>query len=190
MKPLHIVTPLLESVPTTQRDPSIGTVYMKMDSVQPAGSFKIRGIGNRCQLEAQRGKKLFITSSGGNAGYAVAYAGRKLGIPTTVVVPTSTSEVMKKRIESEGAKVIAAGKVWDEANAYALQLLKDQPQVTYIPPFDHPEVWAGNSSLIDEIRDQLEGAKPDVVICSVGGGGLLNGIVHGLRRGEGNHWSD
>lgn len=183
-KPLHVVSPLLESTPLRQRDPSIGTVYLKMDSVQPVGSFKIRGIGYKCQLDAERGKRLFISSSGGNAGSAVAYAGRKLGIPTTVVVPSSTSEVMVKKIEAEGAKVIVAGKFWDEANAYALKLLQDEPQASYIPPFDHPEIWVGNSSLVDEIQAQLDGARPDVIVCSVGGGGMLNGLVHGLRKGK------
>jgi L-serine/L-threonine ammonia-lyase len=139
-------------------------------------------IGHKCQLEAKRGKKMLISSSGGNAGYAVAYAGRKLGLPVIVFVPSSTIEVMIRKIESEGARVIVSGRYWDEANEAALKLLAQHPEASYIPPFDHPEIWQGNSTLVDEIKDQIEG-KPDAVICSVGGGGMMNGIVLGLQRG-------
>lgn len=134
------------------------------------------------QLEVQRGKKMLISSSGGNAGYAVAYSGRRLKVPVIVVVPSSTSELMIKKIESEGAKVIVAGRVWDEAHAHALTLLRDYPDASYIPPFDHQEIWEGNSTVVEEVREQLYGEKPDAIICAVGGGGLYNGVVLALQR--------
>src|SRR5690348_7859379 len=91
--PLHIETPLLESRPLSAL--SGATVWLKMEALQPTGSFKIRGIGLACEEHAGRGVRRFISSSGGNAGIAVAYAGRHLHIPVTVVVPRSTSERAK-----------------------------------------------------------------------------------------------
>ena len=85
MKPLHIETPLFESRPLSIL--AGRSVWLKMEALQPPGSFKIRGIGFACQEYARRGAKRFISSSGGNAGITVAYAGRYLSIPVIVVVP-------------------------------------------------------------------------------------------------------
>jgi len=157
-----------------------------MDSFQPAASFKLRGIGNMCQKEAKKGKEIFITSSGGNAGYAVAYSGLKLGVKVIVFVPETTPIFMRERIQSLGAKVIVAGKVWDEANQHALKFLEKEKTAVYIPPFDHPEIWEGNATLISEIYQDFnqmkKDSKPAAIICSVGGGGLFNGIVMGLQK--------
>lgn len=83
MKSLHIETPFFESRPLT-----IGagrSIWLKLESLQPPGSFKIRGIGLACQEYVRRGAKRLISSSGGNAGIAVAYAGRHLSVPVVVV---------------------------------------------------------------------------------------------------------
>ena len=90
MQNLHIETPLLESVPLSQSVK--GKVWLKMEALQPTGSFKLRGIGNVCQKYLSNGAERFISSLGGNAGIAVAYSGRKLRIPVTVVVPESTTK--------------------------------------------------------------------------------------------------
>ena len=81
---LHIETPLIESIPLSRK--VRGRVWLKMEALQPTGSFKIRGIGQATQHYLSKGVKRFISSSGGNAGIAVAYSGRKLGAPVTVVV--------------------------------------------------------------------------------------------------------
>ena len=86
---LSINSPLLESLALGQLNHT--RIWMKMESMQPSGSFKIRGIGHACEYHVARGAKRFVSSSGGNAGLAVAYAGRQLGVPVTVVVPESTS---------------------------------------------------------------------------------------------------
>ncbi len=83
--PGHVTTPLLESAPIL--GPSKTRVLIKLESVQPSGSFKIRGLGLACEEFAKAGATRLISSSGGYAGIAAAYAGRKLGIPTTVIVP-------------------------------------------------------------------------------------------------------
>ncbi|HSX60173.1 MAG TPA: pyridoxal-phosphate dependent enzyme [Tahibacter sp.] len=172
--PLHIVTPLL----TTR----IGEldVGLKLDNLQPARSFKLRGIGLLCQHHAARGVHRFVCSSAGNAGYAVAWAGRALGIPVTVVIPETTPAFMRARIRTLGAELRCEGAVWDEANAVALKLAQ-APGVAFIPPFDDPLLWQGHASLVEELAQQCEEA-PDAILVAVGGGGLLLGVLEGLRR--------
>lgn len=181
MKPLHIETPLFES-----RALTIGTgraVWLKLEAMQPPGSFKIRGIGLACQEYARRGVERFISSSGGNAGIAVAYAGRHLSVPVAVVVPETTTERAKELIRQEDAEVIVHGASWHEANARALSMVEESD--AFLHPFDDPLVWQGHASLVDEVA--RSGMKPDVVVLSVGGGGLLSGVMEGLHR---NGWTD
>ncbi|MGM0704091.1 MAG: pyridoxal-phosphate dependent enzyme [Pseudomonadota bacterium] len=173
---LNIRTPLLESLPLSQLN---GTkVYMKMEAMQPSGSFKIRGIGHACEHYHARGADRFISSSGGNAGLAVAYAGRRLGVPAVVVVPETTSERARYLLELEGAHIIVHGKSWFEANEFARSL--QTPQDAFLHPFDDSLLWDGHASMIDEVI--AEGVRPDGVILSVGGGGLLVGVVEGMQR--------
>ena len=94
-------------------------ILLKMECRQPVGSFKIRGIGLLCSEFAAAGVSHFISSSGGNAGYAAAYAGRKLGVNVTVVVPDTTPEDMRRIIREQGAVVEVHGSVWDESDVYA-----------------------------------------------------------------------
>lgn len=173
---LSIKTPLIESLPLGRLN---GTrIWMKMEAAQPSGSFKIRGIGYACEYHYAQGARRFISSSGGNAGLAVAYAGRKLNIPVIVVVPETTSERARNLLQLEGAQVIVHGEMWSEANERALSLLTEQD--AFLHPFDDPLLWQGHASMIDEVV--AEGVNPDAVILSVGGGGLLAGVDEGLRR--------
>ncbi|XP_037097830.1 serine dehydratase-like isoform X2 [Syngnathus acus] len=174
----HINTPLLESAAMSKH---VGTtVYLKMENCQPSGSFKIRGIGYLCQqLKSQ--SKGFVCSSGGNAGMAAAYATRKMGVPATVLIPSSTPRFVVRRLEDQGALVKIVGKVWDDANAEALRLVETEG-FSYVPPFDHPLIWKGHSSLMVEAAATLgPNVKPGAVLLSVGGGGLLCGVVQGLK---------
>ena len=91
---LQIQTPLIESRPLSLA--AGRTVWLKLDALQPCGSFKLRGVGHACEVHHARGARHFVSSSGGNAGLAVAYAGRKLGVPVTVVVPETTTERAKE----------------------------------------------------------------------------------------------
>ena len=178
---LHIHTPLIES-----RSISLAAgrnIWLKLDALQPCGSFKLRGVGHACEVHQARGAQQFISSSGGNAGLAVAYAGRKLGVPVTVVVPETTTERAKELLRLEDANVVVHGSSWQEANALAQTLVG--PNDAFIHPFDDPLLWAGHASLIDEVAEA--GVKPDAVVLSVGGGGLLSGVVQGLQR---NGWAD
>ena len=179
--PLHIETPLVESLPLSTH--AGRTVVLKLDALQPSGSFKTRGIGALCEAHARDGVRRFVSSSGGNAGMAVAYAGRRLGIPVTVVVPATTTERAMRRIRDEGADVVVHGDSWLEAHGHAESLTG--PHDALVHPFDEPRIWAGHATMIDEIA--LTSAKPDAVVVSVGGGGLLCGVIEGLRR---NAWDD
>ena len=178
---LHINTPLIESLAIGQ---ALGAkAWIKVDALQPSGSFKARGIGHACSEYARRGKTKFISSSGGNAGMAVAYSGRMLNIPVTVVVPEASTEMARKQIKLQGANVIVHGASWLEAHQHALTLCDDK--TAYLHPFDDPLIWHGHSTLIDEFVEA--GVKPDAIVLSVGGGGLLLGVVEGLQR---HKWDD
>jgi L-serine/L-threonine ammonia-lyase len=179
--PLHIETPLIESRPLSVRLNK--SVWLKMDALQPSGSFKTRGIGHACETYQRQGVARFVACSGGNAGLAVAYAGRQLGVPVVVVVPVTTTERAKALIRLEKAEVIVHGASFSEANEFALAMVG--PTDAYIHPFDDPLLWHGHATLIDEMVRQ--GPKPDVVVLSVGGGGLFCGVIEGLRR---NGWGD
>uniref|UniRef100_A0A3Q0T3P2 L-serine ammonia-lyase n=1 Tax=Amphilophus citrinellus TaxID=61819 RepID=A0A3Q0T3P2_AMPCI len=173
----HLNTPLLESVSMSKR---VGTaVYLKMENAQPTGSFKIRGIGHLCQQLARQSKGV-ICSSGGNAGMAAAYAARKMGVPATIIVPSSTPQLVVQRLQDQGVAVKIVGKVWDDANAEALKLAGTEG-LTYVPPFDHPLLWEGHASMVVEVAACLgPSVKPGAVVVSVGGGGLLCGVIQGL----------
>lgn len=173
---LHISTPLINSRPLsgiTGRN-----VWLKMDALQPSGSFKIRGVGLACQEYYKNGARSFISSSGGNAGLAVAYAGRMLGIPVRVVVPETTSKRAIDLLRLEQADVIVHGSSWQEANQLAGTMVGETD--AFIHPFDDPLLWKGHATMIDEVV--ASGLRPDAVVLSVGGGGLMCGVLEGLER--------
>ncbi|KAF6003471.1 hypothetical protein F1559_000723 [Cyanidiococcus yangmingshanensis] len=182
IKQLHIQTPCIESRELSRRLRT-NRVWLKLENLQVGGSFKIRGIGLLC-AEAQQLQHCteIISSSGGNAGMAAAAAGLALGLPVRVYVPETTPVYMRTRLESEGATVCVHGKVWDETNAKALEVVQSTNGALYVHPFDHPSIWRGHSTLIDELEH-----RPAAVIVSVGGGGLLLGVVQGLQR---RGWTD
>jgi L-serine/L-threonine ammonia-lyase len=179
---LHVETPLVES---RALGAAAGRrVWLKLECLQPPGSFKIRGIGRACEARRAGGARRFVTSSGGNAGLAVAYAGRTLGVPVSVVVPESTSDRARELLQAEGAQVVVHGASWQEANALAVSMATGGADA-FIHPFDDPLLWAGHSTLVDEIHSS--GVVPDAVVLSVGGGGLLCGVAEGLAR---HGWHD
>ena len=177
MPPLHHETPLYLSGPLTR---ALGArVSLKMEAFQPVGSFKLRGIGAACQDSVDRGATRLLCSSGGNAGLAVAYCGSALGMPVDVFVPRTTPERMREAIRVFGATVTEWGDSWDDAHDHALQLAGDKEQAAYIHPFDDSRIWHGHSTLVREAAGQLK-APPGAVVVSVGGGGLLVGVLEGL----------
>ena len=166
-------------------------VYYKMDYLQPSGSFKDRGIGHMiATLNSKNSIDKLICSSGGNAGHAVATVGKKLGVDVDVFVPTTTKEMMINKLKKCNANVIIHGDNWNTADNLAREemnkLMLQGKSVEYIPPFDHPLIWEGHSSIIDELQNSINTGEmndiPDAIVVSVGGGGLLRGIQLGLER--------
>lgn len=180
--PLHIETPVLNSTSLNQLTGQ--QIYLKMECNQPVGSFKIRGIGRLCQELVDQGIKRLVASSGGNAGLSMAYAARQLGVSATVFMPTTTSAQAIELIKREGAGTLVQGAAWDQANKAALAFVS-QSHAGYVSPFDHPSIWAGHSTLVDELVMQMQ--KPDIIVTAVGGGGLASGILQGLER---HGWKD
>ncbi|WP_175945540.1 pyridoxal-phosphate dependent enzyme [Burkholderia pyrrocinia] len=179
--PLHIPTPYIRSQIASRR---LGrTIRLKLDALQPSGSFKLRGIGAVCEARHAAGARRFVSSSGGNAGIAVAYCGRELGVPVLVVVPESASARARELIRVEGAELVVHGASWAEANAFAQSALGEHD--AFVHPFDDRVLWQGHATVIDEMA--AVGPKPDAVVLAVGGGGLLCGVLEGLAR---NGWHD
>eukprot|EP01116_Phalansterium_solitarium_P010710 TRINITY_DN2583_c0_g1_i1.p1 TRINITY_DN2583_c0_g1~~TRINITY_DN2583_c0_g1_i1.p1 ORF type:complete len:207 (-),score=40.13 TRINITY_DN2583_c0_g1_i1:92-664(-) len=180
---LYIDSPFVNSPVLTRH---LGNeVFLKLDSAQPSGSFKIRGISVKCQRALADGCTAFVSSSGGNAGLAVAHSGRVLGVPVTVVVPETTAEPTRQLLRDEGATVLVHGAAWDDANDLALKIVAETPGAAYVHPFDDPIVWQGHSFMIDEIAARCAAQRlppPSAVVMSVGGGGLMVGVLQGMHR--------
>lgn len=182
-QPLHEPTPTFLSLPLSQKTGK--AIFLKMECYQPTGSFKIRGIGELCTHLAEQGIRHFVASSGGNAGIAVAYAAKQLGAKATVFVPTTTAPIFLHHLTLHHAEVKIVGNAWDEAHQAATEAVHKTPGAAYIPPFDHPLIWAGHSTLIDELNTQC--GKPDAIIAAVGGGGLMCGLLEGMAQ---HQWHD
>jgi L-serine/L-threonine ammonia-lyase len=182
MTPLHIDTPLLRAPPELFGPER--TVWLKMDALQASGSFKMRGVGRLVQQRVAEGARAVVCASGGNAGMAATLAARACEVPVTIVVPQTTAVTVREAIAARGASVVVHGAVWDESHDRALALAKEQGAV-YVHPFDDPLLWDGHATLIDEVV--RAGVAFDCVVASVGGGGLLAGIVEGLRRNGLHH---
>lgn len=182
MHPSYNVTPLLLSKYLSEHLQK--NIYIKYETLQPTGSFKDRGIGNFCNYLAKQGSDGFVCSSGGNAGMAVAYASKRLGLPAHIVVPTTTPDHMKAKLKATSANIIEHGSIWNEADELARQKVEEL-KLDYISPFNHPKIWEGYESIPAEIAQTID--KPDAIVLSVGGGGLYSGIVQGLRKVD---WPD
>ena len=109
---------------------------------------------------------------------AAAYAARELGLAAHIVVPETTTRHVRDRLAGLGATVDVHGAVWDEADAHARDLSTADGSA-YVPPFDHPDIWAGHATLIEECVEKIP--APDEVIVSVGGGGLMCGVLQGME---------
>lgn len=170
-------------------------IFLKLETLQPSGSFKSRGIGHYCQLALSRSTRPsavhFYASSGGNAGLACVFAAKSLGRPSTVVVPLSTKPMMIAKIRAAGAtQVIQEGKSLKEAITHLQDVVMPEAkargeEAVYVPPFDHEDVWRGNQTVFEEVAKQMAeqgNGEADVVACSVGGGGLLIGMLQGMAE--------
>lgn len=149
-------------------------VWLKLEHLQAAGSFKARGMYNRLLANTIPPSGV-IVASGGNAGIATAAAARALGVRCEVFVPTVSSPAKQARLRELGAEVVVTGSVYAEALEACLARQKESGALL-THAYDQPEVVAGAGTLAMEIEEQ-GGRAPDSVLVSVGGGGLIAGMV-------------
>ena len=157
-------------------------LYLKAESLQPSGAYKIRGAYNKCAyLVEQHGSRLsIITASSGNHGMACAMAAAKLGICAKVVVPVSTPEIKKNCIRSLGAELIEHGETYDDSFQRACQLTEQEKEIYYVHPVSDTQVLGGQGTIGLEILEQLPSVQQ--VGLPLGGGGLAAGVSCGLKQ--------
>ena len=158
-------------------------LYLKAESEQPIGSFKLRGAYNRiAQLSADELARGVITYSSGNHAQGVAYAGRALGAKAVIVMPNNAPQVKIDATRALGAEVVLVGPASSARRAKAEELAAAH-RYTIVPPYDDPAIIAGQGTCGLEILEQL-GVMPkdDVVVLSpVSGGGLLSGLATAIK---------
>ena len=154
-------------------------VWLKLEHLQVGGSFKARGMLNRLLANPIPASGV-IVASGGNAGIATAAAARALGVKCEVFVPTVCSPAKQATLRELGAQVVVTGSVYAQALEACLQRQRETGALL-THAYDQPEVVAGAGTLAREIEAQ--GGRPDSVLVSVGGGGLIAGIAAWFERG-------
>ncbi|MGH7568590.1 MAG: threonine ammonia-lyase [Gemmatimonadales bacterium] len=155
--------------------------YLKLENQQPIGAFKIRGAYNAVRkLPDAARRRGVITYSSGNHGQAVAYAARRFGVRAVIVMPETAPAVKIDGVRRWGGEVVIAGRTSEDRQRRAEELAASDG-LAVVPPFDHPDIVAGQATVGLEIAEQL----PDVgtVVVPVGGGGLISGVVQGLATG-------
>ena len=156
-------------------------ILLKREDMQPVFSFKLRGAYTKmAQLDAAALKRGVIAASAGNHAQGVALAAQKMGCTATIVMPVTTPEIKVNAVKSRGAKVVLWGDSYDEAAAHARRLEK-RHGLTYVHPYDDPDVIAGQGTIAMEILRQHPGPI-DAMFVAVGGGGLIAGIAAYVKR--------
>lgn len=155
--------------------------YLKLENLQPMGAFKIRGAYNAVRrLSEEARRRGVITYSSGNHGQALAYAAQLLGIRAVVVMPETAPAVKVAGVKKWGGEVVFAGRTSQDRQVKAEQLAT-QEGLAVVPPFDHPDIVAGQATVGLEIAADLPEVR--TVVVPVGGGGLISGVVVGLGAG-------
>jgi threonine dehydratase len=156
-------------------------LLLKREDMQPVFSFKCRGAYNKMvNLPAAALARGVIASSAGNHAQGVALAAQKLGCSATIVMPSTTPKIKVDAVKSRGADVILHGDTYDEAYAEAKGLGRAR-RLTFVHPYDDPDVIAGQGTIGMEIVRQSS-PPPDAVFVPVGGGGLISGIASYIKR--------
>jgi threonine dehydratase len=178
--PLVRRTPLVHSDCLTQHVGS--SVYLKLESLQETGSFKIRGALNKLvSLAPESRERGVITVSSGNHARAVAYAARQFGIHAVVCLSEAVPKNKREAIRELGAEAIVHGQTYDEAAEHASRL-QEERGLTMIHPFDDPYVIAGQGTIGLELLEDLP--EIDTVVVPLSGGGLLGGIALALKTAD------
>jgi threonine dehydratase len=169
------VTPLVDVSAVAGRP-----LWLKCESLQPGGAFKIRGAYNMvAQLTDEERRRGVITYSSGNHGQAVAIAARALGTPAVVVMPTTAPRIKSDGARGFGAEIVFEGttSLHRRARAEAIAAARG---LTMVPPFDHAWIIAGQGTLGLEILDQCRDVG--TVLVPIGGGGLVSGVAAAIKQ--------
>ena len=156
-------------------------VYLKREDMQPVFSFKIRGAYNKmAKLSPQALKRGVICASAGNHAQGVALSARHMGVRAVIVMPTTTPQIKIDAVKARGGEVVLAGESYSDAYTHAKEL-EAAEKLTFVHPYDDPDVIAGQGTIAMEILRQHP--KPlHAVFCCVGGGGLLSGVAAYIKR--------
>ena len=166
-------TPMLKS--QTLSDIAGAEIWLKFENLQFTAAYKERGALNALLLmnEESRARGV-IAASAGNHSQGLSYHGTRLGVPVTIVMPKTTPAVKVMQTESVGGQVVLEGQTFDEAYAYARQLEKERG-LTFVHPFDDPDVAAGAGTVALEMLDDQP--ELDCMVVPIGGGGLISGMA-------------
>jgi len=159
-------------------------ILLKREDLQPVFSFKLRGAYNKIvHLSAEKLKRGVICASAGNHAQGVALAASKVGCRAVIVMPTTTPQIKIHAVQARGGEVVLAGDSYDDAYAHALELEKVE-KLSFVHPFDDPDVIAGQGTLGLELLRQ--NPTLDVIVVPVGGGGLIGGVGCAVKEQASN----
>ncbi|ALR21545.1 MULTISPECIES: threonine ammonia-lyase [Sphingobium] len=149
-------------------------VFLKFENLQFTAAYKERGALNRLlQLDDEAKRKGVIAASAGNHAQGLAYHGKRLGVPVTIVMPTTTPTVKVTQTQGHGARVVQFGEKFDDAYAHARKLEAEEG-LTFVHPFDEPDIIAGQGTIALEMLEQAP--EIDTLVIPIGGGGLFSGM--------------
>ena len=176
ISPITVKTPLVRAY-----FPNVaGNVWLKCESLQPIGSFKLRGASNKIlQLTPEEISRGVITYSSGNHAQGVAYAAREVGAKAVIVMPSNAPAIKRAATLAYGAEVVDVGVASSERLAKAEELVRKHGYIV-IPPYDDEQIIIGQATCGLEIVEQLP--EVDLVLAPVSGGGLLSGIATAIKR--------
>jgi threonine dehydratase len=172
-----VVSPCPESIPLSEITGA--QIFCKLDNLQRTGSFKERGARNALLcLDPARRQRGVIAASAGNHALGLAYHGRLLGVPVTVVMPDYAPLIKRTTCARLGARVLLQGRDFAEARAAADRLVASEG-LTYVHGFDDPDIIAGQGTIGLEILAQVP--KLDAIVCPIGGAGLIAGLAVAVK---------
>ena len=156
-------------------------IWLKREDMQSVFSFKLRGAYNKIyNLSEKQKKQGVIAASAGNHAQGVALAGKRLGVPALIVMPTTTPPIKVQTVRNLGARIILHGDSYDDAYAHARSLVKEKGMI-FVHPFDDPHVIAGQGTVAMEVLRQHEDPI-EAIFIPVGGGGLIAGMAAYIKR--------
>jgi len=182
LKGVAVRTPLINAPVLDER---LGArVFLKAEILQRTGSFKFRGAYNRIsQIPAERRAAGVVAYSSGNHAQGVAAAAKLLGMPATIVMPDDAPKAKLARTRALGAEVVTYDRVGGADRAAIAEGIVKERGATLVPPYDDPQIIAGQGTIGVEIAEDLEklGLKPDIVVVGASGGGLAAGTSLGIK---------